>query len=29
LGPEWEMLVEAGQRVVGGSGILARLKGAA
>src|ERR1700676_4985806 len=29
LGPEWEMLVEAGQRVVGGSGILARIRGAA
>ncbi|MEO8050399.1 MAG: phosphatidylserine decarboxylase [Acidobacteriota bacterium] len=28
LGPEWEVLVEAGQRVVGGSGILARLRGA-
>jgi len=29
LGPEWEVLVKAGQRVTGGSGILARLKGAA
>ena len=29
LGPEWEVLVKAGQRVAGGSGILARFKGAA
>ena len=29
LGPEWEVLVRAGQRVAGGSGILARFKGAA
>jgi len=29
LGPEWEVLVKAGQRVAGGSGILARLRGAA
>jgi len=29
LGPEWEVLVKAGQKVVGGSGILARLRGAA
>ena len=29
LGPEWEVLVKAGQRVTGGSGILARFKGAA
>jgi phosphatidylserine decarboxylase len=29
LGPEWEVLVKAGQRVVAGSGILARLRGAA
>jgi phosphatidylserine decarboxylase len=29
LGPEWEVLVEAGQRVSGGSGILARMRGAA
>ena len=29
LGPEWEMLVEAGQKVAGGSGILARIRGAA
>jgi phosphatidylserine decarboxylase len=28
LGPEWEVLVRAGQRVAGGSGILARFKGA-
>ncbi len=29
LGPEWEVIVKAGQRVTGGSGILARFKGAA
>jgi phosphatidylserine decarboxylase len=29
LGPEWEVLVKAGQRVAGGSGVLARLRGAA
>ena len=29
LGPEWEVLVKAGQKVVAGSGILARLRGAA
>ena len=29
LGPEWEVMVKAGERVIGGSGILARLKGAA
>lgn len=29
LGPEWEVLVKAGERVTGGSGILARLRGAA
>ena len=29
LGPEWEVMVKAGQRVSGGSGILARFKGAA
>jgi len=29
LGPEWEVMVKAGQRVTGGSGILARFKGAA
>jgi len=29
LGPEWEVLVKAGERVTGGSGILARFKGAA
>jgi len=29
LGPEWEVLVKAGQRVSGGSGILARMRGAA
>jgi len=29
LGPGWEVLVTAGQSVVGGSGILARLRGAA
>ena len=29
LGPEWEVLVKAGERVAGGSGILARLRGAA
>jgi phosphatidylserine decarboxylase len=29
LGSEWEVLVKAGQRVAGGSGILARFKGAA
>jgi len=29
LGPEWEVLVKSGQRVYGGSGILARLRGAA
>jgi phosphatidylserine decarboxylase len=29
LGPEWDVLVKAGQRVTGGSGILARFKGAA
>jgi phosphatidylserine decarboxylase len=29
LGPEWEVLVKVGQRVTGGSGILARFKGAA
>ena len=28
LGPEWEVLVKAGERVAGGSGILARLRGA-
>lgn len=29
LGPEWEVLVKTGQRVAGGSGILARMRGAA
>jgi phosphatidylserine decarboxylase len=29
LGPEWDVVVKAGQRVTGGSGILARFKGAA
>ncbi len=29
LGPEWEVLVKAGERVSGGSGILARLRGTA
>ena len=29
LGPEWEVLVKPGERVAGGSGILARLRGAA
>ncbi len=29
LGPEWEVVVKAGERVAGGSGILARLRGAA
>ena len=29
LGPEWEVLVKAGEKVAGGSGILARLRGAA
>jgi len=29
LGPEWEVLVKAGERVAGGSGILARMRGAA
>jgi len=29
LGPEWDVLVKAGDRVAGGSSILARLKGAA
>jgi phosphatidylserine decarboxylase len=29
LGPEWEVLVKAGERVAGGSGVLARLRGAA
>ena len=29
LGPEWEVLVKAGQRVAGGSSILARFRGAA
>ena len=29
LGPEWDVLVKAGDRVSGGSSILARLKGAA
>ena len=29
LGPEWEVLVKAGQRVAGGSDTLARFKGAA
>jgi phosphatidylserine decarboxylase len=29
LGPEWEVLVKAGQRVAGGSDILARMRGAA
>jgi phosphatidylserine decarboxylase len=29
LGPEWEVLVKAGQRVAGGSGILARMRGTA
>jgi phosphatidylserine decarboxylase len=27
LGPEWELLVKAGQRVTGGSSVLARLRG--
>ncbi len=29
LGPEWDVIVKAGERVTGGSGILARFKGAA
>jgi len=29
LGPEWDVVVKAGERVTGGSSILARFKGAA
>jgi phosphatidylserine decarboxylase len=29
LGPEWDILVKAGERVTGGSSILARWKGTA